>query len=180
MKATNQQIKNTKSELTIVNGSKCKPIHELGYLKIVEAKDSMNGCLSNKQIEFENRRRARLEEKAMLKIQDNGMIRDCNNTAGELLDYSPSELMGQHISKVFPQLAEIKLVQMQRVNPYLRELSRERHPFKVVSKHGTNFACELFFRDMESQGLYQLCVIIYPVKQMEIVSQQIQANCFFK
>jgi len=125
---------------------------------------------------FENRRKEIKQEMATLILFADGVIRNCNEEAVKLLDYLPSELTGQHISKVLPQLAEIQLVQMQRVNPYLRDLSRKGHQFKIVNKEGIHFSGELLFRDMESPGLYHLRVIIYPTWQSDTVNQQAQAG----
>jgi len=125
---------------------------------------------------FENRRKISKQEMATLILFADGVIRNYNEEAVRLLDYLPNELTGQHISKVLPQLAEIQLVQMQRVNPYLRYLSRKGHQFKIVNKEGTHFSGELMFRDMEKLGLYHLRVIIYPTWQIGTASQQAQAS----
>ena len=125
---------------------------------------------------FKNRRKISKQEMAILILFADGVIRNCNDEAVKLLDYLPNELTGQHISKILPQLAEIQLVQMQRVNPYLRYLSRKGHQFKIVNKEGIHFTGELLFRDMENFGQYHLRVIIYPTCQIGTVSQQAQAS----
>ena len=163
MSSTKQQTNNTKCELKVINGHKCNPEYESGYPGYVSTENSLNTLIKKKPTWFEERRKARKKEKAVLMVFDSGIICDCNQAAGELLDYFPEELTGQHISKVFPQLFEIQLVQMQRVNPYLRSLSRDGHRFDIVDKSGKQFTCELFFRDMINLGLYNLSVTIYPV-----------------
>ena len=104
------------------------------------------------------------KETAALMIYDNGMIHSCNQAGGELFGNSDSELTGQHIKRLLPQLAEIKLVQDKQANTYLRFLSRIGHPFEAVRMSGTSFTCELFFNDVEYHGRHYLRVIIRPVK----------------
>lgn len=100
------------------------------------------------------------KETATLTLYDNGIIRTCSQAGRELLDCSPSELIGQHITRLLPQLADIKLVYGKRANPYLRFLSRMGHRFEVVKMNGTNFVGELFFNDVEYFGQHHLRIII--------------------
>lgn len=104
------------------------------------------------------------KEKAALTLFDDGKIRDCNQVAGNLLGCSPSELTGQHITRLFPQLAEIKLVQGKQANSYLRFLSRIGHPFEVVDMKGMHLKYELFFNDVENLGQHHLRIIICPAR----------------
>ena len=106
----------------------------------------------------------REKEVATLTLYDNGMIRTCNQAGGELLGCSTSEVTGQHITRLLPQLVETKLVQDKKANAYLRFLSRIGHHFEVVNMRGTSFASELFFNDMKYLGQHYLRVIICPVR----------------
>jgi PAS domain-containing protein len=104
------------------------------------------------------------KEAATLTLDDSGMIRDCNQAAGELLDCSTSELTGQPISSLFPELAKIMRVHGKRANSCLCFLSRIGHRFEVVSMSGAHFESELFFIDLENLGRYYLRVIIRLVR----------------
>lgn len=59
------------------------------------------------------------KEQAALILYDNGVIRACNQASGDLFCCSASELIGQHIARVLPQLVKTKLVQNKRANSYL-------------------------------------------------------------
>ncbi len=60
------------------------------------------------------------KETSVLMIYDNGMIRSCNQASGVLFGYPASELTGQYINKLLPNLAGTKLVQDKRANSHLR------------------------------------------------------------
>lgn len=100
---------------------------------------------------------------AMLTLYDNGMINGCNRAGAELLGYAPDKLTWQHISKVLPQLGNVVLLQGERINPYLRFLSRVGHHFEVIGMGGVRFACELFFNEAENLSQHCLRIIIQPV-----------------
>lgn len=102
---------------------------------------------------------------AVLILTDDGMIQSCNIKGTKLLDYRPENLAKQHISEVLPQLSDINLLKGERVNPYLRFLSRIGHPFAVVGKNDQQFSGELFFNDLENRGQHQIVVLIHPTNQ---------------
>ncbi len=106
-----------------------------------------------------------VKEAAALTFYDNGMIRTCNSEVTDLLNCSPSELTGQHITRLLPQLKEIKLIKDDKLNPYLHFLSHIGHPFKVTNMNGSHFMSELFFIDMEHLGKHYVRMIIRPVIQ---------------
>jgi PAS domain-containing protein len=105
---------------------------------------------------------------AVLILTDDGMIQSCNDKGMKLLDYRPGSLTKQHISQVLPQLSDINLRKGERVNPYLRFLSRIGHPFAVIGKNDQQFSGELFFNDLENQGQHQIVVLINPINQTKI------------
>jgi PAS domain-containing protein len=106
-------------------------------------------------------------EFAVLILTDDGMIQSCNDKGMKLLNYRPENLAKQHISEVLPQLLDINLLKGERVNPYLRFLSRIGHPFAVVGKNDQQFSGELFFNDLENQGQHQIVVLINPTNQIK-------------
>jgi PAS domain-containing protein len=137
-------------------------MNNLSVKKQVSAETSVNNNHTKGRID--SKTDISEKETAVLTFYDNGMIRDCNQAAGNLLGCSPSELTGQHITRLLPQLAEIKLVHGKRANSYLRFLSRIGHRFEVVSMKGTHLICELFFNDVENLGRHHLRVIICPAR----------------
>lgn len=100
---------------------------------------------------------------AVLTLCDNGTIFECNNAAGALLDCVPSKLSWQHISTILPQLAEIALMQGEKINPNLRFLSRIGYTFEVVSLSGAHFTSAVFFNEVETLGRHFLRIILRPV-----------------
>lgn len=103
------------------------------------------------------------DDTAVLTLCDNGTIFECNNAAGVLLDCAPNRLTWQHISTILPQLAEMALMQGERINPNLRFLSRIGYTFEVVSMSGVHFACAVFFNEIENLGRHFLLIILRPV-----------------
>lgn len=103
------------------------------------------------------------EEIAVLIICDNGIIFECNNAAGNLLDCAPSRLTWQHISTVLPQLADVTLMRGESINPNLRFLSRLGYTFETVGMSGAHFASKVFFNEIENLGSHFLRIILRPV-----------------
>ena len=102
---------------------------------------------------------------AVLTLDDDGTIRECNKAAGELLDCTPHKLTWQHISKIVPEFAETALVQGGIINPNLRFLSHIGYQFELVGVSGVHMACALFFNEVEDFGKHCLRLIIRPVTQ---------------
>ncbi len=103
------------------------------------------------------------ENMAVLTLYDNGTIRECNRAAAKLLDCRPNKLTWQHVSALFPQLAEIELVQGGIINPNLRFLSHIGYQFELVGVGGVPIACTLFFNEIEDFGRHCLRLIIRPI-----------------
>lgn len=103
------------------------------------------------------------DDTAVLTLCDNGTIFECNNAAGALLDCAPSRLTWQHISTILPQLAEMALMQGEKINPNLRFLSRIGYTFEVVGVTGVHFASAVFFNEIENLGRHFLRIILRPV-----------------
>jgi hypothetical protein len=107
---------------------------------------------------------------AVLTLCDNGTIFECNNAAGALLDCIPSKITWQHISTILPQLAEIALMQGEKINPNLRFLSRIGYTFDVIGMSGTRFLSAVFFNEIETFGRHFLRIILRPVLQEQAAS----------
>lgn len=100
---------------------------------------------------------------AVLTVQTNGRISDCNQSASDLLSCDDSSPIWQHISTFFPQLANVALLVDEKINPNLRFLSRIGYNFEVIASNGMRFASKLFFVDIEHLGEHYLRLIIRPI-----------------
>lgn len=101
---------------------------------------------------------------AVLTLDGNGNIFDCNRAAATLLNGSLSKIARQHISKIVPQFAETPLVKGGIINPNLRFLSHIGYQFDLVSLNEVHIACKLFFNEVEDFGRHCLRLIIRPVE----------------
>lgn len=105
------------------------------------------------------------EVTAVLTLDDDGRICDCNPAAAHLLNCLPSKVVWKHISTIVPQFAETALVQGGIINPNLRFLSHIGYQFDLVGLGGVHIACALFFNEVEDFGRHCLRMIIRPVNQ---------------
>ncbi|MBM3350755.1 MAG: hypothetical protein FJY53_03015 [Betaproteobacteria bacterium] len=100
---------------------------------------------------------------AEITLYDNGVIESCSRAGAELLGCTPTALLMRHITKVLPQLEGVTLIKGDRVDPYLRFLSRADHHFEVVAENGLRFLCALFFNDIGDFGKHRIRIIFRPV-----------------
>lgn len=92
------------------------------------------------------------DEPISIALSDDGLIHECNSVCASLFGYPPEELVGQHISLLFPNLANVPLVRSSEVNPRLKYLSHCAIPFLSIQRNGKRFASELFFNYLNSQS----------------------------
>lgn len=90
-------------------------------------------------------------EPVALALSDDGLIHECNADCESLFGYPQEELLGQHISLLFPNLADVPLVRSSEVNPRLKYLSHCAIPFLSIQRNGKRFASELFFNYLNCQ-----------------------------
>lgn len=102
---------------------------------------------------------------AVITLFENGMILNCNEAAGELLNCEPRELTWQPVSRLLPQLAKMPLILDEKINPYLGFLSVAGHRFEVVGMNGSRFASELFFSLVEEFGKCCIRITLKPIRQ---------------
>ncbi|MDP3678079.1 MAG: hypothetical protein Q8R23_03160 [Methylotenera sp.] len=103
------------------------------------------------------------DDMAVLTISNDGVICQCNEAAGKLLDCIPSRIVWQNISAILPQLKNVQLIQEEIINPNLRFLSRIGHHFEVISVGGVRFYGKLYFNHTQDFGGHCLRLIIKPV-----------------
>lgn len=99
---------------------------------------------------------------AVLMINDNGIIHECNRAFEKLFGYLSSDILWKHVSLLLPQLAGIALMNSGQVNPRLRFLAHIGHQFEVISLGGIHFASQLFISEVENLGEHYLRIIICP------------------
>jgi len=102
------------------------------------------------------------DEPAVFTLDTNGLIRNCNKAAGQLLGCTSSTLVWQPVSNILPQLAETALMQDGHINPRLRFLSRVGHRFKLVISGGKQILGRIFLNDLENAGRHTVRLIVYP------------------
>jgi len=100
---------------------------------------------------------------AVLILSEDGVIQDCSKEGAKLLGYIPNNLIKLHISKLLPKLLEIDLLKAQRINPYLRFLSRIGHQFELVEMNGKRSVGQIFLSDIDNEDGHQLVVLINPM-----------------
>ncbi|HSI21639.1 MAG TPA: hypothetical protein VK959_01335 [Methylophilaceae bacterium] len=110
--------------------------------------------------EFGNPTAFQEEERAVLNLDVDGLIRSCNKAAAKLMECPTSLLVWQHVSNILPQLAGTKLMQDGHVNPRLRFLSRVGHRFELAMPGGRYMSSRIFFNDLENSGRHNVRLII--------------------
>lgn len=103
---------------------------------------------------------------AIFILSDGGMILESNTEGKKLLDYSADESDERHISRLLPVLTKVDLLEKgnERVNPYLRFLSRIGHLFEVTGANGRKFAGELCFNDIHYHNQHLIMIMIHPAQ----------------
>lgn len=100
---------------------------------------------------------------AEITLDDSGIIKSCSSAVAELLGCTVSSLLMRHVSNILPQLGDMTLIDGDRVNPYLRFLSRVDHHFEVVAFGGARFLSALFFNEIEDLGRHCMRIIFRPI-----------------
>jgi hypothetical protein len=106
---------------------------------------------------------SRAAKDAVLALDGDGMVRDCNPASEELFRYPRGKLVGQHISRVLPELDEPALVRDGRPNPRLHFLSHIGRAFMTVARDGHCFDSHLFLNCIGNPSAGQLQLIVRPV-----------------
>jgi hypothetical protein len=100
------------------------------------------------------------DERAVLTLDVNGLIRSCNKAAARLMECPISLLVWQHVSNILPQLADVQLILDGHINPRLRFLSRVGHRFELAMPGGRYMSSRIFFNELESSGRHNVRLII--------------------
>lgn len=104
------------------------------------------------------------DQAAILILNDVGFIQNCNQSSGYILGWQAENLLSQHVSTVFPELAKKSLLKNKQISSNLRFLSRIGHLFDAVAEFGDHFKCELIFNYKKYDGTDYLQVIAHPIE----------------
>ena len=105
---------------------------------------------------------ANRHDPAALVLDERGMIRDCSKACEKLFGYRRSELAWQHVSKLFPQLSDVQLVQDGKFNPQLDFLCHFGLRFKTINHLGDSFDSELHFIHLDYREHRSIRLIVQP------------------
>ncbi|MFZ2161283.1 MAG: PAS domain-containing protein [Sideroxyarcus sp.] len=97
-----------------------------------------------------------------LSLDERGMILDCSKSFRTLFGFQRSDLVWQHVSTLFPQLAEIELVQAGQVNSLLSYLCRCGKLYQAINRQGDSFSISLSFVRIEYKGRGTVRLIVHP------------------
>ena len=101
-------------------------------------------------------------EPAVFTLDSNGLIRNCNKAAGQLMGCASSKLVWQPVSNILPQLTGTTLMQDGHINPRLRFLSRIGHRFQLMISGGKQDLGRIYLNDLENAGRHTVRLIVYP------------------
>lgn len=92
-------------------------------------------------------------ELVVLRLDDQGVIRDCSAACKDVFGYPAVELIGRHVSILLPQLPETDLVEEGRINTHLAYLCRCGLAFQARHHSGRHFGIELFINRLDSHNV---------------------------
>lgn len=97
-----------------------------------------------------------------LSMGERGLIRDCSKSLLLLFGFRRSDLVWQPVWKLFPQLAEVELIQAGQVNPFLGYLCRCGQLYQSQKRQGETFSSHLSIVRLEYEGRRSFRMIVRP------------------
>ena len=97
-----------------------------------------------------------------LSLGEHGLIQDCNKSLVMLFGFRRSDLVWKPVSKLFPQLAEVALIEAGKVNPFLNYLCRCGQLYQSRNRHGDTFSSNLSIVRLECEGRRSFRMIVRP------------------
>lgn len=97
---------------------------------------------------------------ALITLDQEGMIADCDAEAGRLFGYRPGELLGRHISFLLPELARMPVFRDNAINPRLAFLCHCGKHFTGCRREGWSFPVELFINRVEASTQQPLLLMV--------------------
>jgi hypothetical protein len=114
------------------------------------------------------RRARKYPEPPALALDEDGVILNLSELGEELLGCSCSDLSGRHISRLFPELSGISLVQQGRLNPSLNYVCHCGKVFHAQNLQGGTFFSRLYFVCLANEdGQPRLRLIVRPLDDAE-------------
>lgn len=106
---------------------------------------------------------AQATEPVVLMLDEGGVIFDCSRSCERLFGYFRSDLLRQHVSKLFPQFSQVALIQKCRINPRIAFLCHCGHRFRAQGRQGDTIFSELSFVQLDNAERKALRMIVRPV-----------------
>ncbi|MCX8016860.1 MAG: PAS domain S-box protein [Rhodocyclaceae bacterium] len=103
---------------------------------------------------------SREEEPAVLVLDGQGRIAECDRRGESLFGYACSELVGRHVSLLIPELAELELFEGGQPNARLRYRSRIGYRFFVTRRDGEQFPAILFLNCLDNAQGVRLSLLV--------------------
>ena len=101
-------------------------------------------------------------EPSALSLGERGLITDCSKSLQILFGFRRSDLVWQPVWKLFPQLAEVELIQAGQVNPLLNYLCRCGQLYQSQNRYGDTFSSNLSIVRLEYEGRRSFRMIVRP------------------
>jgi hypothetical protein len=102
------------------------------------------------------------QELPALSLGEQGLIKDCNKPLQMLFGFRRSDLVWQQVSKLFPQLDGVELVQAGLVNPLLNYVCRCGQLYQSQTRQGGMFLSTLSIVRLEYEGRRSFRMIVRP------------------
>jgi hypothetical protein len=102
------------------------------------------------------------QELPTLSLGERGLIKDCNKPLQLLFGFRRSDLVWQQVSKLFPQLAGVELVQAGLVNPLINYFCRCGQLYQSQTRQGDTFLSTLSIVRLEREGRRTFRMIVRP------------------
>jgi len=112
--------------------------------------------------EWTNEYRAERHEPPALSLGERGLIQDCNKSLVMLFGFRRSDLVWQPVSKLFPQLVDVELIQGGQVNPFFNYLCRCGQLYQSWTRQGKAFSSNLSIVRLEYEGRRSFRMIVRP------------------
>lgn len=105
---------------------------------------------------------AEMSDPISISVDARGIILDCSNTSEHIFGYRRRDLLMRHISKLFPELAEVELIQKEEFNQSLVFLCRCGKLLLAKNRLGDTFSCHLNFVHLGNNGKNTFRLIASP------------------
>lgn len=100
---------------------------------------------------------------AELVLDGQGVVRDCNGAGAALFGQERDAMLWQHVSRLFPQLESMPLMQDGELSARFRFLCSIGCGFQSVRADGERFVSELFLNELGNPGSRHVRVIVRPL-----------------